>query len=153
MADYACKIWYDIDIDGYYISTGYNKNFIAALKVLIPFSDRVWDPDAKTWMFTKKYFDAVKELAKQVWNAHQIQIIDEAQVKAAHTKHQQMHASAMSPLDQEFANFMKALPYEAAQRAYRFAATLLHPDKGGNQDTMSQLNTAWTKIRKEHYNQ
>ena len=51
----------------------------------------------------------------------------------------------LEPIDQTLADFMKLLPFDAAQSAYRKAAIALHPDKGGSMDSMSKLNVLWTK--------
>jgi hypothetical protein len=47
--------------------------------------------------------------------------------------------------------FAALLPFKAAQAAYREAAKLFHPDHGGDQDKMQQLNAIWQQV-KAHYN-
>src|SRR5437867_1043938 len=43
-------------------------------------------------------------------------------------------------LDDVLVEFMKLLPFDAAQSAYRKAALLLHPNKGGDKEKMTRVN-------------
>jgi hypothetical protein len=52
-------------------------------------------------------------------------------------------ASASDPL----ADFARLLPYRAARAAYREAARMLHPDHGGSNLKMQELNAAWERLR------
>ena len=46
---------------------------------------------------------------------------------------------------------MKLLPFDAAQSAYRKAALLLHPNKGGDKEKMTRVNALWSRIENELY--
>ena len=46
-------------------------------------------------------------------------------------------------LDTAFAEFARLLPAGVAHAAYKQAAMLLHPDKGGSNEIMARLNVVW----------
>jgi hypothetical protein len=53
---------------------------------------------------------------------------------------------AKLPVD-ALTEFVRLLPFHAAQVAYREAAKLYHPDHGGSNKKMQQLNFAWERAR------
>jgi hypothetical protein len=141
-----CTIWYDPKLDGYTLQCAFSPNFIEFIKAAIPASDRSFDPATKNWKFHKKYADAVLKTAKSMFGDSNVAFISEAQVRGATPQ-----VSKNLTIDQTFAEFMKLLPFDAANAAFRKAAMLLHPDRGGNMDSMSRLNTLWDRIRTEFY--
>ena len=52
-------------------------------------------------------------------------------------------ASSSDPL----LEFARLLPYRAARAACREAARILHPDHGGSNRKMQELNVAWERVR------
>lgn len=58
-------------------------------------------------------------------------------------------AAGYSPTD-SLSLFSSLLPFEALRAAYRKAASLLHPDCGGNSEQMQKLNDAWARVKKEY---
>lgn len=51
-----------------------------------------------------------------------------------------------SDLDFVFLSFARLLPYRAAKMAFRYAAKELHPDLGGNAESMARLNQLWERL-------
>lgn len=140
-------IWYDPKLDGYQLQSTWNSNtqqFIDFLKATIPVSDRSFDPSSKTWSFAKKYLDPVTQSAKHFYG--QVSVITEQQVKGA-----TQAPSKTQNIDQVMVEFMKLIPFDAAQSAFRKAAILLHPDRGGDMERMAKLNTLWDRLEKELY--
>ena len=54
-------------------------------------------------------------------------------------------------LDGVQARFMELVPYEAAKSLHRELVKLYHPDKGGNETKMTELNLLWKRIEKDQY--
>jgi hypothetical protein len=55
---------------------------------------------------------------------------------------------SQQPADSDpVAEFARLLPYRAAKAAYREAARLFHPDLGGSNRKMQELNVAWERVR------
>lgn len=175
-----CKILWDNSVQAFRVSTPYNPNFVELLKQIIPIADRVWDPQTKIWTLHEKYGVPIFELCKKIYGAASVQYMDRAAIAAAeaaanakfnqYQAAQQAQAGAWTnqyqapppprlpvrgdSLDVVLLNFVKLLPYDAAQAAYRKAAMALHPDKpenSGNSDRMSALNACWARIEAELY--
>lgn len=146
----SVKIWYDDKLDGYVMTSPYRQDLVTALKQLIPATDRKWDPDQKIWMFSERWLTVVETIVKGIWkNPSDVMIITKAQSQKAASP----PAIAKSKIEDAAWQFIRVLPYEAAQAAYRKAAFMLHPDRGGDMEKMSMLNALWDKISKEVYHQ
>ena len=143
------RIWWDKDVQAYYISTPYNQNFVEFIKAAIPVGKRHWDPQTKIWMFSEEFLPPLLKLCQKVWGAGNVTVIDKFQVeKASATPSVQK-----TKMEDVLADFIRLLPYDVALTAYRKAAMQLHPDRGGDETKMSKLNTLWKRIQKELYQQ
>jgi len=149
MSGVKCRIWYDTQLQAYYCSTPYSKEFVEFLKMGIPASDRAYDPSTKVWSFTDKYFDIIADMARRVWRGPgEVVIITKAQAEAAQQSAPGMSVSKQTPGD-VLKDFAALLPVEALEAAYKRACMTLHPDKGGSMEKMSQLNALWTRIKQD----
>lgn len=151
----SVRIWWDASVSAYRLSSSYNKDLVDALKSQIPASDRSMDSRTKIWTFTEKWLTPIQATIKLI-NA-QLTLITRAQAEQARVGATGAGAGAGSssrrPIDAVIVDFVKLLPYDAAQSAYRKAAMLLHPDRGGSMESMSALNAVWERIQKEVFNQ
>jgi hypothetical protein len=135
------------------------EKIVEFLKKQIPHSDRSLDVKELngkkdyTWTFTEKYFDGTVKFLELVFGKPEIAVITRAQVEQAQQPRLPLSGAVSNPQAQACYEFMKAIPYEAAQKAYREAAVRLHPDRGGDMDKMSTVNALWTRIQKEIYGQ
>jgi hypothetical protein len=142
----ASKIFWDSNVGAYRMVTPYNAVFVDLLKTTIPASDRLWDPAAKMWTITERCLPGVRELVTKLFRQPPTVITKEQAQTASQPK-----SVMSSPLDSVIVEFFRLLPFEAAQRAYRHAATVLHPDHGGDMTSMSKLNAAWQRLEKDLY--
>jgi hypothetical protein len=157
-------IFWDVKIQAYQLKMkgdyGKIKGTVDFLKKVIPHSDRDYKEliDPKTgnkehiWTFVEKYLDGVQKFCIMAWGAQEVACLTRQAVEG---QSQQTSTSTVkiSGLDAVLLDFMKLLPFEAAQKAYRSASMILHPDHGGNMESMSKLNQAWQRIEKEVYRQ
>src|SRR5271163_929534 len=160
------SLFWDTSVQAYRLRLlgDYSKTekVVAFLKAQIPASDRSLDikddPITKrkdyTWTFIEKYYDGTVKFLELVYGKGNISYITKQQVEAA----QQARQSAVtprstSPIASDCYEFMRTIPFEAAQKAYREAALRCHPDRGGNMEQMSKINALWTKLQKELYGQ
>jgi hypothetical protein len=141
-----CTLWYDPKLDGYTLQCSFSPDFIEFIKQQIPASDRAYDPPTKNWKFNKKYIDAVRGAAEKVFGKNNVTFVSEAQVKGAAPS-----ANKNSSIEACLAEFMKLLPFDAANAAFRKASMALHPDRGGSMEAMSKLNVLWDRIKAEIY--
>jgi hypothetical protein len=148
----SVKIWWDTSVQAYRLVTPYNANFVELLKQLIPASDRLWDPQSKTWTVTERILAPTRQLVERIFKSPAAFISREQAERAAASQ-----PSAAAPIgklsarDEVLLAFVRLLPYDAARRAYREAAQALHPDHGGSMESMTQLNMLWTRLENEFY--
>jgi hypothetical protein len=170
------RVLWDESVGAYRVSTPYSASFVDLLKQLIPIADRVWDPQAKLWTVAERFALPIKNLCEQVWGTPNVQFMDRNAWLAAQAKQAQAYAAYQAsqsssaanayipppppprtpvrgePIDIVMLNFVKLLPYDAAQAAYRKAAVAFHPDhNGGDGSKMSALNATWQRIEAEHF--
>ena len=132
------RIWWDTSCQAYRVVTPYNKDFVEALKQLMPFSNRAWDSQTKMWTVTENYLGPVAALAEKFFRVKPT-IVTEAQAEAV----------LATPLSEACEKFFRLCPQDAMVKAYRNAAVVLHPDHGGDMAKMSELNSLWQRISKE----
>jgi hypothetical protein len=142
------RIWWDSQIDAYRISTPYNAGFVEFIKLKVPVSDRQWNPDTLIWTVAEGWLAAIKELCTKTFG--NVQVLTRAQVEKASAPPPPAELKLL-PIDHSLVAFMKLLPYEAAQSAYRKAALALHPDRGGDMSKMADLNSIWSSLEETFY--
>jgi hypothetical protein len=164
-----CRIWWDPTVSAYRLTVPYRTEFPALFKTLIPYGDYSWDSNAKVWTFVEKYYIPVSELVKKVFG-HVTAISrtdwESANAPKASATNSGVNGNAnkspnsgyIPPLnvailgaDSVIIQFVKMLPYEAMKKAYLTAAMHYHPDRGGNPEEATNLNTLWGRIEKEIY--
>jgi len=135
------------------------EKIVEFLKKQIPHSDRSLDVQEVagkknyTWTFTEKYFDGTVKFLHLVFGSGEVAVITRAQVEAAQAPKMPLAGAASNPQAALCYEFLKALTFEDVQKAYRNAAIRLHPDRGGDMEQMSKVNSLWTRLQKELYGQ
>jgi len=149
-----CVIFWDTKVQAYQLQMkgDFNKiqKTVEFLKGVIPHSDRNWEPTTKTWTFTEKYLDGVQKFCTLLFGNQEVAVLTRDKVEG---QSQSVSVNGYNTLDSALLTFMKLLPFDAAQAAYRKASMTLHPDRGGDMEKMTKLNQAWSKIEKEVYRQ
>ena len=149
-----CMIYWDVKVQAYQLQMkgDFSKieKSVAFLKQHIPHSDRSWDPTSRTWTFTEKYLDGVQKFCTILFGQQEVACLTKDKVEG---QSKNISVNSTNTLDSALLTFMKLLPFEAAQAAYRKASMTLHPDRGGDMESMTKLNQAWSKIEKEVYRQ
>jgi hypothetical protein len=150
----ATRIWWDTSIQAYRLVSPFNKSLVDAFKLLVPASDRQFDPQSKIWTFTERWLTPTLAMFKQI-GLQQPTVVSRADAERASAGSQSQSHSVThtTSLDKTLSDFVRLLPFEAAQSAYRKASLVLHPDRGGDMDKMQALNNAWQKIERELYKQ
>jgi hypothetical protein len=148
------RIWWDASIQAYRLSSSWNNQLVDCLKSSIPATERSFDPQSKIWTYIEKHHDNLVKLLRAI--GMDPVVVSRQQTEAASGASQQAGSTSSAParsatLDSVLCTFMRTLPYDAAQAAYRKASMILHPDRGGSMEAMSALNVAWTRIEKELY--
>lgn len=144
------KIWWDPGIQAYRISTPFNPRFVETIKHLVPASDRACDMQTKIWTFTERFLVPMQSLCESIWGKGEIAVITRQQVETqANQQSQRSVTTTSSALANSAMEFLALLPYESAKKAYLHAALALHPDRGGDTERMSKINSLWSILEKE----
>jgi hypothetical protein len=158
------RIWWDAKVSAYRLQGDFKPELIEFLKANIPQDHRGYektkDPvtgkDEHLWTFIEQYFDGMQKAAFLFFGQANVAILTRAQVESATRGPSSLPnmSTNLTSLDVMLVEFMKLIPFEAAQSAYRKAAMVLHPDRqGGSMEKMTRLNSIWTRIEKEIYQQ
>ncbi len=118
----------------------YDAGFISRLKGEIPAYARTYDPPSKTWTVHAAYAD----LAVALMHATFVAVTESADDRSA--------TSPPDPIrrdDPDYAtlHLLPSAPPELIETAYRCLSKDLHPDRGGDHETMVELNRAITQLR------
>lgn len=150
------RIWWDVSVQAYRVTSPYNKQLVDMLKSHIPISDRSYDEVTKTWTIVERQVETFRKLLTLIGLQYIIITRQQAETQTAQSSNSNSNASTQRgrPLDAVIIEFVRLLPYDAAKAAYRRAALDLHPDRNnGDASKMTSLNADWDRIAKEVYGQ
>ena len=125
------------------IKTPYLAAFVEALKAGIPWDDREWKPETKTWLV------GAASAKQAIAICHRF--FDQVEVIAFRDQHQQagfVESAKTGPSDPYAAlHLLPTAPSPLVDAAYRCLARLHHPDLGGDTATMQGINAAYDRLR------
>lgn len=125
--------------------TPYSEDFVEELKARINWRLRQWSPSERVWMVDPAALDDLMEIAQKYFPT--ISVVQNPQ-----PQQQSMEPPAEVLEDGTYgtiANLLRASSTETLKKLFRMMAVDLHPDRGGDVETMKLLNTAWDRIRLE----
>lgn len=113
-------------VPGWYeVVTPYDAEFIDDLKFFIKPDDRTWLPVDKMWRVRQSSVDVLKTL---LVNHHfNIEVVDDIQ----------------APGNNLFTQVFDMIPPEYLNKVYHALAQAIHPDHGGSDKQMTDLNAAY----------
>lgn len=117
--------------------------FAESLKLRIPWKLRQWSPSEKVWMVDPSALDDLVEIARRFFPDV---VISNSGNGGKQERVQKEHFQDCETPYDAMADLMKVASFEAMKKVYKTLALDLHPDHGGDGDTMRVLNTAWDKI-------
>lgn len=146
-------------LNGIYLYTPYDPNFVDQLKSIVPHELRLWENDLKRWYVFELWAEQAVELARRYWpnlidnRARQEQ---ERRDNDAGFRRQQERARGqwnasvnVSPSSDHAALCVTSdAPPEVIKAAYKALAILYHPDTGGSVTKMQSVNDAYTRLKK-----
>lgn len=132
------------------LETPYHAELVSWLRTL-PSGSRSWDPDRKRWLISMLYAEEVLAALRQYGFNH-IQDDRTRTDLAPMGDAAALWAPVGMPADLSAAFYQLGLngqaPLELANLAFKFWATYLHPDKGGDAAQFDKVNTAIRTIRR-----
>ena len=123
-----------------YCTFQYNPEVVEDLKFDLPTYSRSWDPDRRAWRISEDVFDEVK----RIFRTYDYYIYNTPKdppgnhpppaEPPALPAHRVLHVAADAPP-------------EVIRAAYRAMSKLHHPDTGGDEVRMKEINDAWEKLQ------
>jgi hypothetical protein len=113
------------------VQTEYNVVLVRLLNKL-PELERVYRDETQTWYISKKHETMVTSWLNEL--GYLITRVD---------------VDMPGPPDETFAvlGLLPTAIWEVCEAAYRALCKINHPDMGGNEETMKQINAAWDRVR------
>ena len=109
----------------------YDADLVETLKALIPSSARRWDPTEKSWWVLEAFRFQLQEL------------LQDYGLDVALRTNRRPSVNAGAPLEALF----QAIPANLRNKVYRQLAVALHPESGGTNELMKELNVAFDKFK------
>lgn len=128
-----CKVPYDPDI---------TPIFVQELKDSIDWRLRQWSSSEKLWMIDPSQWSEIVRVARKYFK--------NVDVNEQESKEKDKEGSKSSFNENPYttiANMLRVSSAETLSKVYRILVADLHPDKGGDVETMKRLNIAWDKIK------
>jgi len=123
---------------GIMLKTPFVADFIDELKYTVPAKYRIWEPQKKVWLIDSYYVDEVRELVDEYFpDAETIDLARAAIARRTPGAPQWARTLFVQP------NAPKAV----IEAAYKALSKQYHPDLGGSEQLMKQLNNAIEQAR------
>lgn len=120
---------YRSDRDGWLkVVTPYHPDFVDALKSSIQPPHRTWDPDAKCWYINEMFLEDITKLCQRYYNEVETNLAE---------------PEASDNNTNSFVELFDILPEDLVDKVYYSLSLALHPDRGGSNELVSQLNKAY----------
>ena len=107
-----------------------------------------YDPKLKMWYVREPYKKAMMDLLKK--HGYEVEFEERQQKQSnsnGYQKEQKQQVSGPRNQLNPWSTIFAHIPDSTLRRKlYRSAAIVLHPDKGGSEEAMKELNEAWSKL-------
>jgi hypothetical protein len=149
------KVIHDTELDMYELSFKYDPALINLLKGAIPSSNRLYNPDTKTWTLDSiawKKFEPIGRSAgylfvvssKKIEHSYNPEDFFYYHSEHSSSSNSETTASIAAKLSGFLGVTITSQDISELKRLYRVKARELHPDFGGDPAKMSELNRLWT---------
>ncbi len=116
------------------VRTPYDADFVKALKTSISPVHRKWDPVDKLWKVDPSQDAVLIRIVTKFFGEPTVLEDKEIVVVAAEDS-------------DPYAALLRLAPDDVLKKCYRLIASAIHPDKGGQAQSMTRANQAWSAIR------
>lgn len=142
------RIWWDPAMSSYRIQNPFSEVFKDRIKgSAIPWQERGWDAQTRTWVFTEAYFDLVLSWVKDLWP--DIIPIIKTRLETENEARSALPPGEINMFAKAAITFVDLLDPEALAVAFKSRAQRLHPDKiGGDSQRFSEFNSAYQELKK-----
>ena len=116
------------------VVTPYSAKFVEELKTWIQPSHRMWNPDARFWEVQEMHLEKLITLLEKHFDEIETDLLSEEAVPD----------NLFKPVFEA----LKQLPNGQMDKVYRSLSMACHPDVGGSDLLMKQLNEAYQGVKK-----
>jgi hypothetical protein len=142
------RVWWDPAMSSYRIQTPFSQEFVNRIKgPSVPWQERGWDAQTRTWVFTEPFFDLVLSWIKDLWP--DVVPIIKTRLETENEARNMLPPGEMSLLAKASITFVDLLDSESLAAAFKSRAQRLHPDKGGDGKKFAELNSAYQELKKD----
>jgi DnaJ domain len=127
----------------YALESPYNADFVEALKAYVPYRQRRWVPDDKKWWFQSDVIATVEYLCDRYYGSY----VHVGRAGKEEKSHQNTRTPNAQPDAYATLHLLPSAPSEVVTAAYRALAKKFHPDHGGDDERMKQINLAYERLR------
>ena len=120
------------------------------LKNTVGFGNYKYDPKLKLWYVREPYKKTAVDLLKE--HGYEVEFEGRERVKDSEEQKDQRNKRQVSGPRNNTINpwsviFERIPDGPLRRKLYRSVALVLHPDKGGREEAMKELNEAWSKLK------
>ena len=119
------------------------------LKVTVGFGNYKYDPKLKLWYIREPFRRAAIQVLKR--HGYSVEFESNQRQKQQEQKKESKSNGQVSgprnvPINPWSVIFERLPTLELRQKLYRQTVMVLHPDRGGHEEAMKELNEAWSKL-------
>jgi len=143
----SLPVYVEVDMPWYYLSFKYNPNVVEDLKFDLPVYSRGWDPERRAWRIAEDYADEAFHILRDYdYYIHQFEEPEREPSGWTNVPHDKPKSPPPALPAHTVLHVAADAPPEVIRAAYRAMAKLYHPDAGGSEAKMKEINDAWTKL-------
>ncbi|MGI8477527.1 MAG: hypothetical protein ACR2OO_14325 [Thermomicrobiales bacterium] len=116
----------------------YSPAVVELIKSSVPASHRSWTAVSKTWTVRDPFIDHIAGVLRRCCGEVIVRDLRQAAAPAA--------SQFLDP-DFQVLHLLPSAPRELVESAYKTLSKLVHPDRGGDPETMLRINIAVDRIR------
>jgi hypothetical protein len=133
----TCRI-YDAGDGGTWFRTPYERGYVDELKKELPAGARQWSEHRRAWWIDDVYLDEALEVAERYFVLYLVDDSSDDPVSPVYVPDSDGWTTLW---------LKPGAPPEVVKAAYRALARLNHPDAGGDEEMMKEINAAYEGLK------
>jgi hypothetical protein len=150
----SLPVYVEVSLPWYYLTFKYHPEVVEDLKFDLPVYSRGWDPDRRAWRIAYDYaheaFDILKRYGYRIEPYSDPSEAEEPEPEPEREYRYEPYKNGNRTLTTAWQtlHIAEGAPPEVVRAAYRAMAKLHHPDTGGSEEKMKEINDAWQLLNR-----